>query len=59
MKRLAFPERCSCCGSPIRSTREWRKLAYVGVQRLGEYGLPDLELRNHACGSTLAAQVSA
>jgi hypothetical protein len=48
-----FPKPCAC-GAAIGSHESWRALELVGDQRLpwGEV----LELRNHACGSTLAIQ---
>lgn len=43
---------CSCCRRAI-SREEWNRLHYVGF--LGGVGADDrLELRNCACGSTLA-----
>lgn len=42
-----FPKLCTCCARVI-SRAQWQSLPYVGVC-MGE-----LELRNCACGSTLA-----
>lgn len=44
---------CSCGRS--HSLASWRDLPYVGIQRVD--GEPDLELRNCACGSTLAIEL--
>ena len=44
-----LPRQCPCCGAVLPL---WETLAYVGVQDFGD-GRP-LELRNHACGSTVA-----
>lgn len=47
-------KRCTVCNVDI-PPGDWRELAFVGYQELdGER----LELRNHACGSTLAIEVT-
>jgi hypothetical protein len=50
-----WPKACGC-GVKI-SEDDWEKLKYVGVQKTGLDGIPDLELRNCRCGSTLAVAV--
>lgn len=54
-KEESWPKACSCCGRPI-TEEQWEGLEYVGVQR-GTEEIPDLELRNCGCGSTLAIVV--
>jgi hypothetical protein len=44
---------CRCCGREY-SLSPWRELAYVGIQ---DDGVEALELRNCACGSTLAIEL--
>ena len=49
-------KRCSCCSKCFTRTM-WAKLEYVGIQPFCPYNESepsDLELRNCACGSTLA-----
>jgi len=48
-----LPRQCPCCGAVLPL---WETLAYVGVQDFGD-GRP-LELRNHACGSTVARELT-
>lgn len=47
-------KRCGC--GRLYTAEAWQALPYVGVQRLDDE--PDLELRNCACGSTLAIPVT-
>lgn len=52
---------CSCCGTPY-SRNEWDALALIGVQVIeaDAFGPAEAaELRNCACGSTLAVEVAA
>jgi len=50
-----WPKTCSCCARLI-SEEDWEKMTYVGVQK-GTDEIPDLELRNCGCQSTLAIVV--
>lgn len=53
----SWPKTCTCCGAKITED-DWERMSYVGVQRGdAEIGVPDLELRNCACGTTLAIVV--
>lgn len=46
------------CGCGKRyDAKGWAKLKSIGVQRLKEYGMKDLEMRNCSCGSTLAKEL--
>lgn len=49
-----WPKQHSCGGS--YTIDDWEKLQYVGVQKAGDLAseIPDLELRQCKCGSTLA-----
>jgi hypothetical protein len=52
----SWPKKCAC-GHEI-SEAEWETLHYVGLQKVpADYGIPDLELRNCVCGSTIAVAV--
>jgi hypothetical protein len=50
---LAF-KTCACCGVGLTEA-QWSALPVVGRMTPGR-GYPDLELRNHGCGSTLAVE---
>ena len=58
MAAAVWPKTCGNCGRPIRK-RSWNNLSLKGIMK----GSPrdpeaqDLELRNCACGSTLAMPV--
>ena len=54
-KEETWPKTCSCC-SRLITEEEWERLAYVGIQQ-GTDEIPDLELRNCSCHSTLAIVV--
>ena len=49
---LDLPLQCTCCGA-VLLPEEWERLKYIGLQDDFDGGW--LELRNHRCGSTLAA----
>lgn len=52
-----WPKACSCCKRAI-SEDDWESMDYVGIQKGdADIGVPDLELRNCGCGSTLAIVV--
>jgi hypothetical protein len=52
----SWPKTCAC--GHIISEIEWETLRYVGVQKVPPaFGMPDLELRNCVCGSTLSIAV--
>ena len=50
-----WPKVCSCSAS--YNELSWEQLEYVGVQRSEFDGMPDLELRNCRCGSTITVRV--
>lgn len=50
--------RCSCCQTPL-TLADWAALPFVGTQEYEAEGiLYRLELRDCACGSTLASETS-
>jgi hypothetical protein len=50
-----WPKKCAC---GFEYTEEqWETLRYVGVQKSGLDGIPDLELRTCRCKSTIAIVV--
>lgn len=52
----SWPKVCAC-GHAI-SEEEWETLRYIGIQSVPpSFGMPDLELRNCVCGSTIAVVV--
>lgn len=52
--RETWPKTCTCCGAKITED-DWETMSYCGVQNGdAEIGVPDLELRNCSCGTTLA-----
>jgi hypothetical protein len=55
-EKTVWPKRCNCCGASY-SRDDWASLPLIGIQR-DEYGAPELELRNCACGSTLSIEVA-
>lgn len=52
-----FPMKCPCCPGIVPSRAEWKRLAFVSITPMADYGLPDLEMRNHPCGNTLAMRL--
>lgn len=52
-----FPKACAC--GVVHLASSWSTLDYCGVMKgiAGEAEFPDLELRNCACGSTLAVEL--
>ena len=51
-----WPKHCAC--GAVITEDEWETLPYVGVQKVPpDYGMPDLELRNCHCGSTISVVV--
>jgi len=52
----SWPKVCAC-GNRI-SEEAWEQLRYVGVQKVPpSFDMPDMELRNCTCGSTLIVVV--
>ncbi len=49
-----WPKKCNRCNKTYDADA-WEKLSYVGVQKGDpDIEVPDLEMRNCSCGSTLA-----
>lgn len=50
-------KRCKCCGRTFHDLIDWDAIDHVGVQDFGDGDR--FELRNCACGSTLAVPLAA